>query len=234
MPITITRLTGEGVPPALLFTPPGTSGPLPLVLLGHGAHLSKDDPVMQILAKTICRGVPAAVALMDCPGHGERRASGISDEAFDADVRARMSDDKNVAQVRDDWIAVERAARAADAHVTGPTGYAGFSMGSVFGFAIVADLPSVTSAVFALGGLTRVEVRDALILDGARRLGARDILMLNMTRDEHFPIDAALSLFESIPGPKRMAVWAGTHVDLPAEAMDLAVAHFRRTLAVGP
>ena len=97
---------------------------------------------------------PAAVALMDCPGHGERRAADVTDDAFEADIARRMSDAENYAQVRDDWIAVERAARASTRASRGKTGYAGFSMGAMFGLAIVADLPSVVAAVFALGGLT--------------------------------------------------------------------------------
>ena len=75
MPIPSVRLepvVGDHTAPALLFVP-GGDGPLPLVLLGHGAHLSKDDEIMQMLARGIARGTPAGVALMDCPGHGERR-----------------------------------------------------------------------------------------------------------------------------------------------------------------
>ncbi len=221
----------EGCPPALLFTPPGNHASLPLVLLGHGAHLSKDDPVMQVLAKGLCREVPAAVALMDCPGHGERQT--VDDAKFEADIARRMSDAANYAEVRDDWIAVEAAARASDVRITGPTGYAGFSMGAMYGLAIVADLPTVVSAVFALGGLTNNDQRDMLIRNGAQRLGEREVIMLNMTRDEHFPIDKAIELFETIPGPKRMGVWAGTHVDIPPEAIDLGVQLFRRTLTAG-
>jgi pimeloyl-ACP methyl ester carboxylesterase len=234
MAIIPTRIEGDGVPPALLFCPSGDHDALPLVLLGHGAHLSKDDPVMQILAKGFCRGVPAAVALMDCPGHGERRAPGSSDAEFDADVQRRMTDAKNYAQVRDDWIAVERAVRGGDPRITGPTGYAGFSMGAMFGLAIVADLPSVTTAVFALGGLTTNETRNALIRGGAVRLGDREVLMLNMTRDEHFAMEGALEIFEAIPGPKRMGVWAGTHVDIPPEAIELAIALFQRDFVGRP
>ncbi len=229
MPLTPIRL--DGVPPTLLFLPPGEHASLPLVLLGHGAHLSKDDPVMQILAKGFCRNVPAAVALMDCPGHGERRAPEITDAMFEADVGRRLSDPANAEQVRNDWCAVEAAARAADARITRPTGYAGFSMGAMFGLAIVADLPSVTAAVFALGGPTNDDRRNALIRDGARRLGKREVLMLNMTRDEHFPMEGALEVFASIPGPKRMGVWDGSHVDIPPEAIELAVDFFRRTIA---
>ena len=229
MPLVPVRL--DDAPPTLLFVPPGTHETLPLVLLGHGAHLSKDDPIMQILAKGFCRNVPAAVALMDCPGHGERRASGTTDAVFEGDIARRMSDPDNYAEVRGDWCAVEAAARAADARITGPTGYAGFSMGAMFGLAIVSDIPSVVAAVFALGGLTSDDARNALIRDGARRLGDREVLMLNMSRDEHFPMDGALEVFESIPGPKRMGVWAGTHVDIPPEAIALALDFFRRTLS---
>jgi pimeloyl-ACP methyl ester carboxylesterase len=214
----------------LLFVPPGEHAALPLVLLGHGAHLSKDDPIMQILAKGFCRNVPAAVALMDCPGHGERRAPEITDDRFEVDVARRMASAENVAQLREDWLAVERAARAADARITGRTGYAGFSMGAMFGLMMTADLPSVVSAVFALGGLRGIDACDALLRAGAPRLGDREVLMLNMTRDEHFALAGAVELFETIPGPKRMGVWAGTHVDIPPEAVELAVAFFQRTL----
>jgi pimeloyl-ACP methyl ester carboxylesterase len=231
MALTPVRLVDA--PPTLLFIPPGDHDRLPLVLLGHGAHLSKDDPVMQILAKGLCRGVPAAVALMDCPGHGERRAPSVTDDGFEADIAKRLSDPANYAQVTADWTAVEAAARRAETRITGPTGYAGFSMGAMFGLAIVANLPSVVAAVFALGGVTHEQARNTLIRAGARALGEREVLMLNMTRDEHFPIDGALEVFESIPGPKRMGVWAGTHAEIPGEAIELALDFFRRTLRAG-
>jgi len=230
MPLVPMRLTADGTPPAVLFLPPGEHDLLPLILFGHGAHLSKDDPIMQMIAKGFCRGVPAAVAVMDCPGHGERRAAGSTDEEFLADVARLMSDPANHAQLATDWRAVEAAARATDARISGPTGYAGFSMGAMFGLSIVADLASVGSAVFALGGLMGDPVRDDLIRRGAARLGGREVLMLNMTRDEHFAIEGALEVLELIPGPKRMGVWTGTHADIAPEAIQLAVDFFRRTL----
>jgi dienelactone hydrolase len=231
MPLTPLRLEGDGAPPALLFRPPGDE-PVPLVLLGHGAHLSKDDPIMQMIAKGFCRGVPAAVALIDAPGHGERRPAGLSDDEFFADIARRMADPNTRTELVADWKAVEAAARAADARLTSATGYAGFSMGAMFGLQMVADLPSVTAAVFALGGLTLDPRRDELIVSGVARLGRRDVLMLNMTRDEHFPIAGAVEVLEKIPGPKRMDVWAGSHEELPPEAVELAVAFFQRTLSL--
>jgi dienelactone hydrolase len=235
VPIPSVRLepvVGDHSVPALLFVPTG-DGPLPLVLLGHGAHLSKDDPVMQVLARGFARGVPAGVALMDCPGHGERRPAGSTDEEFERAVALRMHDPEGDAALVADWLAVAAAARAAEPRLTGALGYAGFSMGALFGLSIVAALPEVQAAVFALGGVIddAQVARNAKVRDGASRLGAREVLMLNMTRDEHFPIAGAIEVFEAIPGPKRMGVWAGTHVDIPPEAIVLANQFFARTLS---
>ena len=208
------------------------------MLLGHGAHQSKDDPIAQLLARALARGVPAGVALIDSPGHGERRLAGSSDAEYLSDVRRRMVDPAGDAALTAEWSAVANAARAADPKLSGPTGYAGFSMGALFGLSIVADLPDVRAAVFALGGLladagsggSENDTRNRRVLDGARRMGDREILMVNMTRDEHFPMTAALEVFEAIPGPKRMGVWAGTHEELPPESMKLITAFFARTL----
>jgi dienelactone hydrolase len=242
MPIDPVRLnvTVDGDPvPALVFVPRSAS-PLPLVLFGHGAHLSKDDDVMQMLARAIARGVPAGVALMDCPGHGERRARGLTGEEFERDVARRMRDPAGDAALIADWEAVAHAARTSLPILRGPLGYVGFSMGALLGLSIVADLPDVRAAVFALGGVLDDDTfgargglsRNARVRDAAGRLGEREVLMLNMTRDEHFPIVGALEVLEAIPGPKRMAVWAGTHVDIPPEAISLANRFLARTLSL--
>jgi dienelactone hydrolase len=188
---------------------------------------------MQVLARGFARGVPAGVALMDCPGHGERRPAGSTDEEFEGDVALRMRDPGRDAALVADWLAVAAAARAAEPRLTGALGYAGFSMGALLGLSIVADLPEVRAAVFALGGVIddAQVARNAKVREGARRLGEREVLMLNMTRDEHFPIVGAIDVLEAIPGAKRMGVWAGTHVDIPPEAIVQANQFFARTLA---
>ena len=239
-PVRLDVPAGDHHAPALLFVP-ASGEPLPLVLFGHGAHLSKDDEVMHILARSLARGVPAGVALMDSPGHGERRRAGSTDEEFQRDVARRMSDPDGDAALVADWLAVADAARAASPRLTGPLGYAGFSMGALLGLSIVADLPDVRAAVFALGGTLGTDAlagfgssaRNARVHESVQRMGDREVLMLNMTRDEHFPIDGAIRVFEDIPGPKRMGVWAGTHVDIPPEAIVLANQFFARTLAPG-
>ena len=158
---------------------------------------------------------------MDCPGHGERRPAGSTDEEFERDVARACAIPGHDAALVADWLAVAAAARAAEPRLTGALGYAGFSMGALLGLSIVADLPEVRAAVFALGGVIddAQVARNAKVREGASRLGEREVLMLNMTRDEHFPITGAIEVFEAIPGAKRMGVWAGTHVDIPPEAI---------------
>src|SRR6476661_623081 len=101
-PVTLDVVADAARVPALLFVPRSEEA-LPLVLLGHGAHQSKDDPIAQLLARAIARGIPAGVALMDCPGHGERRLAGSSDAEFSRDVRQRMGDPAHDRALTAEW-----------------------------------------------------------------------------------------------------------------------------------
>jgi hypothetical protein len=233
-----------GAIPATLFVPRDASSDAPLLLLGHGAHTSKDDPTMQVLARALARGVGAGVATIDCPGHGERRPADLDDAAFDALVQQNMTDLAVFEQLAREWPLVAAAARTADPRLTGALGYAGFSMGSVFGFGIVPELHDVVAVLLAVGGLldehhpdsaaaARNAARNAIIRAGAARFGDRQVLMTNMTHDEHFPIVGALEVFGLLPGPKRMGVWEGTHEQLNAESMTLAIEFFKEHLKAG-
>ncbi len=186
------QVAGERVP-ALLFVP-RSDRPLPLVLLGHGAHQSKDDPIAQILAKAIAYGVPAGVALIDSPGHGDRRLPDSSDADYLRDVRRRMADPAGDAALTDEWSAVAAAARAAAPELSGPTGYAGFSMGALFGLSIVADLPEVRAAVFALGGLWSEDGPAERRERGAQRADPRWRPSVGGSRNPHDQHDAGRAL----------------------------------------
>ena len=103
-------------------------------------------------------------------------------------------------------------------------------------------LADVRVVLLAVGGLLdehaadpaaaeRNAARNHIIRDGATRFGDRQVLMTNMTRDEHFPIAGALEVFALLPGPKRMGVWEGTHEQLPADAMTMAIDFLRPHLS---
>jgi dienelactone hydrolase len=226
----------DGPVPAICFVPNDAGPGAPMLLFGHGANLGKDDPVMQQIAKTLARWVPAVVVMIDFPAHGERADASWSADDAEAAVQAGMDDPALPARLAREWDAVASAARV---HTTGAVGYVGFSMGAVFGFSAIGDVDVVDAAAFIVGGCfdaqwptpERAARRNALICAGAAKLGTREVLMCNMTRDEHFPLAAALDLFALIPGPKRMHVFEGTHWDVPSEAVRSAADFFRRTLA---
>ncbi len=223
------RVETPGVP-GLLFVP-DDPGPLPLVLLGHGAHTGKDDPMMQILCRSLARGIPAAVLVIDAPGHGER-APDHPVAAIEAAERA-IFDPAAHDELVGDWTAARVAARAIEPRIDDRTAYAGFSMGSIHGASIVHRLPFVGPVLLALGGLVgdhRPAATNELILRGLAALGEREVLMLNMTDDESFPFADALRAFRTIPGPKRMYVYEGGHTEIPGEAVRLGGEFLRRTL----
>jgi dienelactone hydrolase len=227
-PIALDVTGPEGRVPAVCFVPRDLPPGAPLLLFGHGANLGKDDPTMQQIAKTLARWVPAVVALIDFPAHGERVDPRLDADAVSAAVQATMDDPGLPARMAGDWRAVIAAARA---HTSGRVGYVGFSMGAVHGLSTVGAVPDVDAAALIVGGFVRDGHRNAIMRAGIEALGEREVLMCNMTRDEHFPIDLALEAFAAVPGPKRMHVFEGTHWDVGPEAVRDAADFFRRTLS---
>jgi hypothetical protein len=233
-PVRVAPEGPAGPVPTLVFLPEGEHERLPLVLMGHGAHLGKDDPIMQTLCGALA-SVPAAVAIMDAPGHGERRDASLSDSEWEAVVLGACGEAGVHAQLVAEWPLVIDAVRSTIPHVTGPVAYAGFSMGSIFGLSIVGELLEVRAALFVVGGyvgdarLSSPAVNE-LIAKGISRLGDRPVLMVNMTRDESFPIDRAIDVLEAIPGPRSMQVYVGGHTELPPESMSPMLRFLRRQL----
>ncbi|MCU1426744.1 MAG: hypothetical protein JWL83_744 [Actinomycetia bacterium] len=223
---------GERVP-TLLFVPRDAPPNLSLVVFGHGANLSKNDPIMQMIVKGLARAIPAAVAIADFPAHGERVPEGTTQEQRANGVQAAMSDAAIYDQITDEWRSVVAAARV---HASGRVGYIGFSMGSVYGLARAGQVAEFNAFAFVVGGLVVEDGppnvgRNGVVRAGISALGAREVLMCNMTGDETFPIASALDAFALVPGPKRMHVFEGGHADVPPEAVESAVTFFQRTLA---
>ena len=228
-----------GTIPATLFVSREARAGAPVILLGHGAHTSKDDPTMQVLARALARGVDAGVVTLDCPGHGERRPADLDESAFDSLVQANMTDPDVFEQLATEWPLVAAAARGRDLRLSGATALRRILDGERLRFRDRAPARGrPRRCVLAVGGLLdeqaadpvaaeRNAARNRIIRHGAAAFGDRQVLMTNMTHDEHFPIAGALEVFGLLPGPKRMGVWEGTHEQLDAEAMTMAVDFFR-------
>jgi dienelactone hydrolase len=196
------------------------SGDAPgLLLLGHGGGHSKDAERFVNLSRHYAELTGLAVVCIDAVDHGERKQSA----AGFGIPRAWHSN--AIDQMVDDW---QRT--VAGLCAIGPAlAYVGFSMGAIFGVPTVAAMPSITAAVFVVGGIPAGGgVEDpplrAALLDAASHLGAADVLMLNKSGDEICPVEGTQALFDAIPGNnKRLMFWGGNHDDWPPDLIHQSV-----------
>ena len=207
------RIEPAGIP-AKLYDPGDARG---LLLLGHGGGGSKDADNFVALGRQLAEGTSLRVVCIDAVGHGERSTG--------EDVRVTMGSEKNAAQMIADWRAVT------DDLGGNAVAYVGYSMGMLYGAPTVAAMPEIKAAVFGVGGIPAPLLRDRL-LDVAGRLAHPQVLMLNMTQDETFPVEGVHAFFDAIPGrKKRLMFWEGNHVGLPAESTRHAIAFLNRYTA---
>jgi hypothetical protein len=100
----------------------------------------------------------------------------------------------------------------------------------------VAAMPEVKAAVFGVGGIPSPAIRGQLpdvmhdrLLAIAAQLTHPQVLLLNMTKDESFPVAGVHEFFDAIPGhKKRLMFWEGDHVGLPSESTRHTIAFLNR------
>jgi len=201
----------------MLYDPGDARG---LLLLGHGGGSSKDEKLFVALGRQFADGTGLRVVCIDAVGHGERG---------DEDVQRTMGSKENAAQMTTDWRAV--------ADVLGnPVAYVGYSMGMLYGVPTVAAMPEIKAAVFGVGGIPGDAVRQQLpnvmqdrLLAIAAQLTHPQVLLLNMTKDETFPVAGVHRFFDAIPGrKKRLMFWEGNHSGVPSESTRHAIAFLNR------
>jgi len=191
------------------------------VLLGHGGGGSKDAEPFVTLGRALAEGTGLRVVCIDAVLHGER--------ATGEDVNPTMGSEKNATQMIADWRAV--------ADELGPAvAYVGYSMGMLYGAPTVAAMPEIKAAVFGVGGIPGPAIRRELpnvmhdrLIALAAQLTHPQVLLLNMTKDDAFPVAGVHEFFDAIPGrKKRLMFWEGDHVGLPSESTRHALAFVNR------
>lgn len=214
------RIEIEGIPARLYAARHAPA----LLLLGHGGAHSKDGPRFVRLCRTYAEHTGLAVVCIDAVDHGERKRPSVS-----ADIPKQWHS-SNVDQMVDDWLTISTALSSIGPAVA----YVGFSMGAIFGIPTVAAMPSIRAAVFVAGGIpTGGGIDDAplrtLLLDAAGRVAHAEILMINKTDDPIFSVQDSLTLFDSIPGDRKLLTLSeGEHDDWPDHLIDDSITFVRQ------
>jgi len=209
-----------------------------VVLLGHGGGVHKRALAMPGQARSLVRHEGIAAVAIDAVGHGDRVPGG-TEEAEDI---ARLGEQGPVDMRSPEFVAVRRRRdpideAAFDAMVADwaatldvmleelgevPVGYAGFSMGSIYGTAVTAAEQRIAAAALGLSGLVEdgegpmAAVRDRLAADSERI--TCPLLFLVQADDEAVPREAAFRQFDRFASThKRMHVNAGRHMQVPLD-----------------
>ena len=215
--------------PGVLWSPDGTGGARPLVLLGHGGGRHKKAPEIVALGRRLVTENGYAVVVPDVPAHGDRppveeyeRLAGF-DGGPDLGRRIAAFQALVARRTVPEWRLVLDAVQRLPHVGAGPVGYWGVSLGCGLGVPFVAAEPRVRAAVLGLGGASaNAEV--------ATRITAPVRFVLQWD-DERVPRADGLALFDALgSAEKTLHANPGKHAEMPDAEVDSALRFFARHL----
>ena len=224
-------VSGRRVPGTLWSPANGPNGPRPLVLAGHGATHHKGIPYIVALAHLLVVRHDFAVAAIDGPGHGGRRAPHIDEIQLFSNFLTEWSRPESTDDHVAEWQAALAALRELDEVGDGPLGYWGLSMGTIYGVPFVASEPRMQAAVLGLMGLIGPS-RERMELD-AKTITC-PVLFVQQWDDQMMPRQSVFDLFDALGTiDKRLHAHPGEHSAVPPEELRFSVEFLVRHLAPG-
>jgi dienelactone hydrolase len=221
--------------PGVVWTPDGTAGTRPLILMGHGGGQHKRAPGIVARARRFAAECGFAVAAVDAPAHGGRPRTEEHNRLI-GEMRNRMQTGEDVAPVLaefhtliagqsvPEWRAVVDAVQDLDHVGAGPVGYWGLSLGCGLGVPFVAAEPRVRAAVLGLNGAETSAEAAARITVPVEFLVQWD--------DERVPRAASLALFDAFTSAeKTLHANPGKHAGVPMFELDSSLRFFARHLS---
>jgi len=198
-------------------------GPGPVILAGHGGGA---DRSAQEIRGVGLAWAPLGMTLVaaDAPLHGDRAVVAgepPGHEVWGPDlVRQTVGDLRLLCDVVEGRFGEGCA-----------LGYLGFSVGSVYGVALMAAEERVLAGVFAIGGSTRRAAEENTLplefaevlkeidpVEHAAAISPRPVLMVNADEDEVFSRAAAFALYDAFRHPKEITFFPGSHAEWRAPA----------------
>lgn len=218
-------LRGEEPIPGILWMPEEPTGPVPLVLMGHGGQSEKRNPNGLALARRFVRRHGIAVCAIDAIDHGERgRIRVTEDVAGHPDYIALWQRPDTFDRMNADWKAVLDELLASGRLDPGRVGYWGLSMGTMLGLPFVASEPRIRAAVLGLCGFQGPSAIRGRFSERHHQDAPHvtcPLLFMVQWDDERFDRDGAFELFGELgSADKRMHVHPGLHGAVPPEGSD--------------
>lgn len=227
------RAGGRSVP-GVVWTADARPRRRPLVLIGHGGSQHKTHPGVVDLAERFVRDHGFAVAAIDGPIHGARRAAPLSGPEMQAEFLALWPKDDRVDAMIDDWRAAIDALMDMDEVDPPAIGWYGVSMGTAYGLPLIAADRRIRAAVLGMWG---VDFVNSARLGAAAREVQCPVLFQQKWDDQLFTREGQLALFDRLGTVEKwLKIYPGAHVPVAGEQAD-DVVHFLaarlRTVASG-
>ena len=207
---------GRPVTGVLWLPPAGSTTPgAPLLCLGHGASGDRHQAPIPWLARRLVLEHGFFALSIDGPVHGRRQQGPGGREAFWPEWRREGA----VEDMTADWQQALNAAQSWPEVGTGPVGYWGLSMGTIFGAPFVAAEPRISAAVIGLMGITGPSHYQPRVRAAAEAITCPTLFLMQL-EDELFSRLDCLALFDALASKdKRLHANPGLHPQVPMEEL---------------
>jgi dienelactone hydrolase len=218
--------------PGAIWTRVGDKGPRPLVLVGHGGSQHKESDAVLDVALPLVGDHGFAVAAIDGPVHGSRRADGGNDGAkVIAEFRALWTATPCIEEMVADWRATIDALVALPEIDPGAIGWFGISMGTAYGLPLCAADMRIRAALLGMWGTSHAH--GERLLAEARKIRC-PVLFQRKRDDERFTPEGQQALFDALGSRnKEFRVYEGRHVNPAGDQLDEGLGFLVNYLTLG-
>lgn len=199
----------------VLWQAPDASPGAPLVCCGHGASGDRHQAPIPWLARSLVGTYRFNLLSIDGPVHGRRQQGDGGRDAFWPEWKREGT----ATEMTADWKAALDFAQAQPEVGSGPVGYWGLSMGTIYGAPFVASDDRVVVAVLGLMGITGPDNYRPVIQAAAEAITI-PVSFIVQLEDELFNREECLALFDALASTdKRLHANPGLHPAVPIEEL---------------
>ncbi len=210
---------GERPVPGVLWERNDAKPDAPLVCFGHGASGDRYQAPIPYLARTLVADHGCRALAIDGPVHGRRKVGDGARGAFFPEWEREGT----VADMTADWTAALDFVQSQPDVGSGPVGYWGLSMGTIYGAPFIAEDTRFVVAVLGLMGITGPD-HYVPVIEAAAKGITIPVLFLTQLEDELFGRPECIELFDALGSAhKRFHASPGLHSEVPFEELAASI-----------